>query len=409
MTERSSRPLAGVRIVDLTSIVLGPLATLTLAGLGAEVIKVEATEGDNVRQAGSSLHDDMGHVFLHGNRGKQSVVLNLKKAAAREALLRLLADADVFLCNVRPAAMKRLGLGPEALQRVNPRLIHVTACGYGSRGPLADKPAYDDLIQGAIGIPALMQEYTGGAPGYVPLSLVDRVAGLHAVYAITTALYARERSGKGQSVEVPMFECAAHFVLADHLAGATFEPPLGPSGYDRLLSTNRRPYRTADGYLSVLIYNDKHWRAFFQAIGEPEMFERDSRFSNQRNRSLNIHEVYGFVASVMASRTTSEWRSLLDEIDIPNQVPATLEQLIEDPQLRASGMISEEHHPTEGRLRSLGSPTYWNDTPSPALSSAPRLGAHTRNVLMRLGYTVDELQTMATDGAISFIADGKAS
>jgi crotonobetainyl-CoA:carnitine CoA-transferase CaiB-like acyl-CoA transferase len=404
MTERSSRPLAGVRIVDLTSIVLGPLATLTLAGLGAEVIKVEATEGDNVRLAGSSLHDDMGHVFLHGNRGKQSVVLNLKNAAAREALLRLLADADVFLCNVRPAAMKRLGLGPEALQRANPRIIQVTACGYGSRGPLADKPAYDDLIQGAIGIPALMQEYTGEAPGYVPLSLVDRVAGLHAVYAITAALYARERTGEGQSVEVPMFECAAHFVLADHLAGATFEPALGPSGYDRLLSANRRPYRTADGYLSVLIYNDKHWRAFFQAIGEPERFERDSRFSNQRNRSLNIHEVYGFVARVMTSRTTSEWRSLLDEIDIPNQVPATLEQLIEDPQLHASGLIGPEDHPTEGRLRSLGSPTYWNNTPSPVLSAAPRLGEHTRNVLMRHGYTADELDAMATDGAISFIA-----
>jgi crotonobetainyl-CoA:carnitine CoA-transferase CaiB-like acyl-CoA transferase len=401
MTGSSSQPLAGVRIVDLTSIVLGPLATLTLAGMGAEVIKIEASEGDNVRLAGSALHDDMGHVFLHGNRGKQSVVLNLKKPAAREALLRLVAQADVFLCNVRPAAMQRLGLGPEVLRQSNPRLIQVTACGYGSRGPRADKPAYDDLIQGAVAIPSLMQQYTGGEPAYAPLSLVDRVAGLHVVYAITAALYARERDGEGQYVEVPMFESAAHFVLADHLAGASFEPALGPAGYDRLLSTHRRPYRTADGHLCVLIYNDKHWRAFFSAIGQPEMFEQDPRFSSQRNRSLHIHEVYGFVASVMPTRTTTEWRSLLDGIDVPNQVPATLDELIDDPQLRASGLIGEEQHPTEGRLRTLGSPTYWNDTPSPPLAPAPRLGEHTRQVLGRLGYTPDELDAMAQEGAVS--------
>jgi crotonobetainyl-CoA:carnitine CoA-transferase CaiB-like acyl-CoA transferase len=409
MTTNSSQPLAGIRIVDLTSIVLGPLATLTLAGLGAEIIKVEATEGDNVRLAGSASHDNMGHVFLHGNRGKQSVVLNLKKPSACEALLRLVADADVFLCNVRPVAMRRLGLGPEVLKKTNPRLIQVTACGYGSRGPLADKPAYDDLIQGAIGIPSLMQSYTGDAPGYVPLSLVDRVTGLHAVYAITAALYARERTGEGQYVEVPMFESAAHFVLADHMAGASFEPALGPAGYDRLLSTHRRPYRTADGYLCVLIYNDKHWRAFFTALGKPEMFEDDPRFSTQRNRSLNIHEVYGFVAGVMATHTTAEWCRLLDRVDIPNQVPATLEELIDDPQLRASGLVGEEDHPSEGRLRTLGSPTYWNDTPSQPLSPAPRLGQHTLEVLRRLGYVDEELTAMADEGAIAVAADGDLS
>lgn len=409
MTDHSknSQPLAGVRIIDLTSIVLGPLATLTLAGMGAEIIKVEATEGDNVRLAGSARHDDMGHVFLHGNRGKRSVVLHLKQEAAREALTRLLAHADVFLCNVRPAAMRRLGLGPEVLSKVNPRLIQVTACGYGSRGPRADLPAYDDLIQGAVAIPELMQRYTGGEPAYVPLSLVDRVTGLHVVYAVTAALYARERSGDGQYVEVPMFESAAHFVLADHLAGASFDPELGPAGYDRLLSTHRRPYRTADGHLCVLIYNDKHWRSFFAAIGQPEMFESDARFSTQRNRSLNIHEVYGFVAGVMASRTTVEWRTLLDAIDIPNQVPATLNELINDPQLRASQLVGEELHPSEGRLRRLGSPTYWNDTPSPPLTPAPRLGEHTREVLQSLGYSVQELELLVRNGAISFGSDSE--
>lgn len=404
---KSSEPLFGVRIVDLTSIVLGPLATLTLAGMGAEVIKVEASDGDNVRLAGSAMHDDMGHVFLHGNRGKRSVVLHLKHQAARDALLRLIAQADVFLCNVRPAAMRRLGLGPDVLRQANPRLIQVTACGYDSRGPRADLPAYDDLIQGAVAIPELMQHYTGGEPAYVPLTLVDRVAGLHVVYAITAALYARERTGDGQYVEVPMFESAAHLVLADHMAGESFDPALGPAGYDRLLSTHRRPYRTADGYLCVLIYNDKHWRAFFSAIGQPQVFEQDPRFSTQRNRSINIHEVYGFVAGVMVSRTTTEWRALLDAIDVPNQVPATLESLINDPQLKASGLVGEEQHPTEGRLRTLGSPTYWNGTRSPSLSPAPRLGQHTREVLEDLGYSEHELEILAREGAATFAGTGQ--
>lgn len=392
-------PLAGIRIIDLTSIVLGPLATLTLAGMGAEIIKVEAPEGDNVRVAGSAIHDDMGHVFLHGNRGKQSVVLNLKRAEAREALLRLVQDADVFLCNVRPAAMRRLGLGPEALAAANPRLVQITACGFGSRGPHADKPAYDDLIQGAVGIPGLVQRYSGGEPGFVPLSLVDRVTGLHVVYAVTGALFARERTGRGQQVEVPMFESLAHFVLADHMAGASFEPPIGPAGYDRLLSSHRRPYRTADGYLCVLVYNDKHWRAFFKAIGRSELMA-DPRFCTQRNRSLNIHEVYGFVASVLPTRSTAEWQALLDTIDIPNQVPQTMDELLADPQLRASGMLTETVHPTEGPMLALGSPTLWNDQPAPALSPTPGLGEHTRNVLRRLGYAEIEIDAMARDGAI---------
>ena len=296
-----------MRILDLTTIVLGPLATLTLAGLGAEVVKIESPEGDNVRNAGVMRHEEMGHVFLHGNRGKKSVVLDLKQPAARQAFMQLVRQADVFICNVRPAAMKRLGLGTEALATANERLIQVTACGYGSEGPYADKPAYDDLIQGAAGIPWLMQKHTGGEPRYAPLSLADRVAGLHVVYAVTAALYARERSGKGTHVEVPMFESVAHFVLADHMAGRTFEPPLSDAGYDRLVSQNRRPYRTADGYLCVLIYNDRHWQRFFAAIGEPETFESDTRFSSQANRSRNIHEVYGFVGEVMRTRTTQAW------------------------------------------------------------------------------------------------------
>jgi crotonobetainyl-CoA:carnitine CoA-transferase CaiB-like acyl-CoA transferase len=348
-------------------------------------------------------HEGMGHVFLHGNRGKQSLVLDLKRAEAREALLRLVADADVFLSNVRPAAMKRLGLGYDELARVNPRIVYVSACGYGSRGPYADKPAYDDLIQGAAGVPWLMQQYGAPEPCYTPMSLADRLTGLHTVYAITAALYARERSGHGQHVEVAMFESVAHFILADHLAGQTFEPGLGQAGYDRLISPDRRPYKTADGYLCVLIYNDKHWKNFFAAIGCAEQFDTDHRFNTQPNRSRNIREVYAWVGTIMKTRTTAEWQALLDQADIPNQTINSIDDLLADPHLRATGLIVEEEHPTEGMIRTLGSPTSWSDGMPEHLRPAPALGQHSREVLRSTGYTDAEISALHAAG-VTYVA-----
>jgi crotonobetainyl-CoA:carnitine CoA-transferase CaiB-like acyl-CoA transferase len=402
----SAGPLAGVKVLDLTSIVMGPLATLTLAQLGAEVIKVEAPEGDNVRYAGSTLSEGMGHVFLHGNRGKKSLVLDLKKPAARQALIRLTTQSDVLLSNVRPAAMRRLGLGYEELAVANPRLIYVTACGFSARGPYSEKPAYDDLIQGATAIPWLMQAYGAAEPCYVPLSLADRLTGLHIVYAVTAALYARERSGSGQHVEVPMFESVAHFVLADHLGGRSFDPSRGLAGYDRLLSRNRAPYRTADGYLCVLIYNDRHWRNFLTAIGQPELFQ-DPRFSSQRRRSNNIDAIYAFVGSVMRTRKTAEWQALLHEIDIPNQTINSLEDLLADPHLLSTGFLGHEIHPSEGRIVSLGTPTNWSGTPTGGLSPAPRLGEHSAEVLAAAGFSAEEISQMAEDG--STMVEGPAA
>jgi crotonobetainyl-CoA:carnitine CoA-transferase CaiB-like acyl-CoA transferase len=398
---KGAGPLAGVRILDLSSIVLGPLATLTLAGLGADVIKIEAPEGDNVREAGVMRQEGegMGHVFMHNNRGKRSLVLDLKKPEARAVLLRLAQDADVLLSNIRPAAMKRLGLDYAAMQALNPRLIYVNACGFSARGPYADRPAYDDLIQGATAIPWLMEQYGSERPVFAPVSLADRVTGLHVVYAITAALYARERNGQGQEVEVAMFESVAHFVLADHMAGRSFVPDEGEVGYDRLVSPDRAPYRTKDGYLCVLIYNDKHWRNFFAAIGKPELFD-DPRFASQRSRSRNIRAVYAWVASVMPERTTAEWQRLLDEADIPHQTINSIDDLLDDPHLRATGFISEGEQPGQGRVHTLGNPTTWSGTPPDAIGPAPGLGQHSADVLREAGYTDADINHLAGSGAV---------
>jgi len=255
----SSGPLAGVRILDLTTVILGPFATQILAQLGAEVIKVESREGDNMRHVGPMHHPGMGHIFLNANAGKQSVVLDLTHPQGREAALRIADGCDVLISNVRPQALARLGLDYDSIKPRNPRLIHVSCCGFDQEGPDAARPAYDDLIQGATGIPWLMQAYGNPQPAYAPTTLSDRVTGLHTVYAVTTALYARSQTGVGQAVVVPMFEAMAQFILGDHMAGLTFEPPRGEPGYARLLTPHRKPYATQDGLLCVLIYNDKHW------------------------------------------------------------------------------------------------------------------------------------------------------
>lgn len=394
-----SGPLAGVRVLDLTSIIMAPFATQILAGLGADIVKIEPPEGDFMRHVGPMRNPGMGHIFLHGNRGKRSVVLDLKQPGARAALVRMAAKADVFITNVRPQAMRRLGLHHESLAAANPRLIYASCTGFGQAGPYAAKPAYDDLIQGATGIPWLMQAYGAPEPCYTPLTLADRLTGLHAAYAIAAALYAREKSGAGQLVEVPMFEAVTQFVLGDHMSGLTFDPPMGEAGYARLLTAYRRPYATRDGYLCVLMYNDKQWRSFFAAIGEPERFERDPRFATHSSRAAHIAEVYAYVAEVMRTRTTAEWRALLDTADIPNQPVNSPASLAEDPHLVATGFIRTEEHPSEGRLRTMGNPTTWSGTPPGPLAPAPRLGEHTVAVLREAGLSESDVEALLRAGA----------
>jgi crotonobetainyl-CoA:carnitine CoA-transferase CaiB-like acyl-CoA transferase len=385
-------PLHGVRVLDLTTVVMGPFATQILAELGADVIKVETHDGDNMRHAGPMKSRDMGYLFLNLNRGKRSIVLDLKQPAGREALLRLIPTTDVLVYNVRPQAMARLGLSYAAVRAVNPKIVYVGAYGYSQRGPYAARAAYDDLIQGASGIPALSLMQGADAPHYAPVNLADRLTGLHTVYAVTTALFHRERSGEGQEVEVPMFESVAHFVLGDHTAGLTFQPPRGEPGYARLLA--RRPYATQDGYLCVLIYNDKQWRSFFDAIGRPQMMS-DPRYATQSSRARNIAEIYAELSELMKTRSTADWMALFEKADIPVARMNSIEDLVADPHLAASGFFEQEDHPTEGALRTMRTPTSWSQAQPGRRIPPPHLGQHSAEVLREAGYSDAQIAELA--------------
>jgi crotonobetainyl-CoA:carnitine CoA-transferase CaiB-like acyl-CoA transferase len=380
-----SGPLTGVKVLDLTTVFMGPHATQLLAEYGADVIKLEPPQGDIVRGVGPARHAGMGALFLLANRGKRSIVLDLKRPLGREAALKLAAQSDVLIYNLRPAAMARLGLSYDAVQAVNPRIIYVGAFGFGQDGPYAERPAYDDLIQGAVGLASLPNRVNGAEPRYVPCALVDRTVALAVVNAVTAALFHRERSGEGQAVDVPMFETMAHQILGDHLYGYVFDPPLAGAGYPRLLAPDRRPYATADGYLSVLVYNDRQWFSFFDIIERPEL-QGDRRFRDIAGRTENIKEVYAFLAETLKTRTTEVWLEAFARADIPAMRMNTLESLLRDPHLEAVRFFETIEHPSEGKLRGLRNPTTWSATPPGTSRPAPRLGEHSREVLREAGY-----------------------
>lgn len=390
-------PLAGVKVVDLTTVAMGPFSTQILAELGAEVIKIEPRDGDNMRDVRPMRSSGMGHLHMHLNRGKRSIVLDLKKPAGRDVVMRLLPSADVLVYNVRPQAMARLGLSYEDVCEANARIVYVGAYGYSQRGVRAGKPAYDDLIQASTGIPWLMAGDGEAEPRYVPLNFADRVTGLHVVYAVTAALFHRERSGRGQSVEVPMFESVSHFVLGDHLAGLSYRPAEGGSGYERL--RHRRPYRTSDGYLCVLVYNSGQWTRFFAAIGRSEMMD-DPRFATHASRASHIEEIYNLLAEILKTRSTEAWMELLEKADIPVAPMNHIDDLLTDPHLTSSGFFVEEEHPTEGGMVAMRTPTDWSDSKPDAPSPAPRHGEHTEQVLRELGYADDEIAEMERSGAV---------
>jgi crotonobetainyl-CoA:carnitine CoA-transferase CaiB-like acyl-CoA transferase len=355
-------PLAGVKVVDMTSVGMGPYATQILGDMGATVLKVESPEGDVFRHPAPYRNPAMGAAFLNLNRNKQFCVLNVKVAAELAQLKALIDQADVFVSNVRPGALARLGLDYQTLSLSNPRLIYCSACGYSEKGPYAGEPAFDDIIQARSGMAEFQRNGTDHSPQYVNTILADKVAGLTIAYSVPMALFEREKSGRGQAIEVPMFETLVSFLAAEHLAGETFLPALGTAGYSRVLSPHRRPYRTLDGFIALLPYTSAQWQRFFLLCGREDL-AADGRFKDMTGRSAHIDELYEVLANIVVKRTTADWLDCLRDADIPHCPVNRFDDLPKDPHLVASGFFYEYSHPTEGMLRGAGIPVGFSRTP----------------------------------------------
>jgi crotonobetainyl-CoA:carnitine CoA-transferase CaiB-like acyl-CoA transferase len=373
-------PLKGVRVLDLTTVVMGPAATQMLGDLGADVIKIESPGGDSMRWVGPWHTPGMGPLFLQANRNKRSVVLDLKTPEGRGHALRLAQHADVLVSNVRPQGLARLGLSYEDVKQANPSIIYCSAVGYGSGGPSSGQAVYDDLMQAASGIAGLFG-VVHGAPHYAPVNICDRIVGLYVTNAVMAALYYRLSTGEGQQVEVPMFETMAQFVLADHMGGGAFVPPIGEMGYKRLMSRTRGPYPTQDGYIALVVYTDKHWRAFGKLVGEPDIIDTDPRFASQETRTRNAEAAGAYLAQHLPARTTAQWLELLHGADIPVTAVNAIEDLFDDPHLKAVGLFEDVEHPTEGMLKTPRFPVQFSASPASVRRLAPNLGEHNQDVL----------------------------
>ncbi|MEU8068832.1 MULTISPECIES: CoA transferase [unclassified Micromonospora] len=372
-------PLTGLRVLDLTSTFSGPYCTLMLADLGAEVIKVEAPGGDIARQLGAARTPGMAAVFLNMNRGKKSVLLDLKAPADRAAFDRLVPAVDVLVHNMRPAAAARLALTYDDVRALHPAIVYCAIPGFRGTSRHADRPAYDDVIQGASGIAAL-QSVNQDQPGYVVTPLADKITGLTASTAVLAALRHRDATGEGQRVEVPMFDTMVAFGLLEQLDGWTFDPPTGPPRYPRTAAPNRRPYATADGHLCVLIYTGRQWERFLTLVGRADLL-RHPDYDTVGKRIANADGLYRVVAEVLRGRTTAEWLAELSAIDVPCAPLAGYEEILRDEESAESGLVSTVEHPVAGRLRSIASPIVMSASPLPRGRLAPTLGEHNDEVL----------------------------
>ena len=377
-------PLSGVRIIDLTTVVMGPLATRALADMGADVIRIEPPAGDFIRQFEPKRSPQMSAFSMNVNRNKRSVVLDLKADDGRRALLDLAATADAFVTNLRPRALESLRLTDDDLRARRPDIVYCSATGFGSDGPYADKAAYDDVIQAASGL-ASMFAWLDDEPAYVPSIMADKVASLHITYAVLAALYQRAVTGEGDFVEVPMAESLAAFNLVEHLMGHTYRPPVGEFSYQRLLTKHRKPRRSADGWVCLLPYSDQNWADFFRLAGL-ERYADDPRFATVNARIVHVDALYALLEEVVATRTTAEWMRICDEHSIPAAPVVDLAEVGDDPHFAAVGLIEDHEHPTEGPYRVVRHPVRFRSGDPGLYQHAANLGEHTAEVLSEIGY-----------------------
>lgn len=394
----SFEPLKGVRVLDLTSVVVGPVCTWRLGQYGAEVIKVENPEGDLMRGlGGQSPTGQHSGTYLHLNRGKRNICLDLKKPSSRKVMQRLIESADVIVANMRPQALERLGLDAASIRDRHPEKIYCLITGYGTDGPYSGLPTYDSVVQGATGMAGLTLR-RDGTPNYVPMLICDHVAGEIAAGAILAAMVERRTTGKGCSIEVPMFETMAAFVMQEHLAQHSFDPPVGPPGDLRLLSPHNRPVQTANGWISFTVNTDPKVKAFLRVTGRDDLLE-DPRFNSVAARAKNVKEWFELRGAPLTSKSTKEWVALMRSVDIAVQPCNTLESLPEDEHLQAVGLVSSEQHPTEGKVAAIRSTIRFDDTYPPLRGPSQPKGWETRSVLLDAGYSPEEVSTLIGEGA----------
>ncbi len=394
---RMTGPLDGIRVLDLSSVVLGPLATQVMGDLGADVIKIEAPDGDTTRRTGPQRSPGMAALFMGVNRNKRSIALDLKQAAARDALWRLIDGADVFLHSIRPQKLARLGFDHDSVCARNPRIVYAGLHGYRTDGPYGGQPAYDDVIQGRSGSADLMARLVG-EPRYMPTIMADKTCALVAAYGVIAALLARERTGRGQFVEIPMFETMAAFNLTEHIYGRAFDPGEAAMGYPRVLVPWRRPYPTADGYICMLAYTDEQWRRFWREVGRPEMID-DARFDSLKSRSDNIDALYRIAGECLEERTSAAWAETFERLEIPAAPVTTLEELMCDPHLEAVGFFHRVRHPSEGGIVLTDPPVRFSDTAPGIRRLQPRFGEHSAEILAEGGLSEGEIAALFAAGA----------
>lgn len=388
--------LSGIRILDLTTVVLGPYATQMLGDLGAEVTKVEPLAGDVFRAARPGRSDAMGAHFVNLNRNKASLAIDLRHPEGLAALLKLVERADVLVHNMRPASAERLGIGFEAARAANPRIVYCFSSGFGEGGRDADEPAYDDIIQARSGL-AYVNADADGEPRFLRTIAADKVSGLHLALAMTSGLIARARTGAAVKIEVPMYEAMVSFLMVEQLAGYSFVPPIGGMGYHRLFSPHRKPYRTADGFIAVMPYNGAHWAAFFRLIGQ-EAMANDPRVTDPVQRSHKVDELYAMIEAAMPARTTEEWIGALAALDIPCGRVNRLDELIDDGHLADVGLFQPVDHPTEGKMLNVRTP--FRSGEGRADRPAPGLGADSRAILREAGYEQAAIDALIGRGIV---------